>query len=83
MKKLQIILGIFFAAVIFFGLKQFNFLLKEGSRNAVELKTDQFRKARQECTDSMATSVQEAYKGLSEESIYQDCMLRRGYFLID
>ena len=70
-------------AVIFFGLKHLNFLAKEKSSNAVELKTDKFRKARQECTDSMETSMQKDNEGLSKDFLYQDCMLKKGYFLID
>ncbi len=83
MKKSQFILGIFFVAVILFGLNQFNFLVKKGSSNAVELKTDKFRKARQECSDNVETSMQKDYEGLSNDFLYQDCMLRKGYFLID
>ena len=55
----------------------------EKSSNAVELKTDKFRKARQECTDNVETSMQKDYEGVSNDFLYQDCMLRKGYFLID
>ena len=83
MKKSKFILCAFFAASIFFGLKQFNSLAKGQSSDAVESKIDALRKARQTCADSVQASVQHDFKGLSEKILYQDCMLRKGYFLID
>ena len=83
MKRIRFVLGVFLIAVIFFGLKYFHFLAMEKPSNAVELKTDKFRKARQECTDYVETSMQKDYEGLSNDFLYQDCMLRKGYFLID
>ena len=83
MKRIRFVLGVFLIAVIFFGLKYFHFLAMEKSSNAVELKTDKFRKARQECSDNVETSMQKDYEGLSNDFLYQDCMLRKGYFLID
>ena len=83
MKRTRFVLGVFLIAVIFFGLKHFNFLATKKSSNAVELKTDKFRKARQECSDSVETSMKKNYEELSRDFLYQNCMLRKGYFLID
>ena len=83
MKRAWFVSGILLIVVVFFGLKHFNFLAMKKSSNAVELKTDKFRKARQECSDSVETSMQKNYEELSRDFLYQDCMLRKGYFMID
>tara|TARA_B100001173_G_C15567737_1_gene370903 strand:- start:87 stop:338 length:252 start_codon:yes stop_codon:yes gene_type:complete len=83
MNKLQLVLCALLAFAIVLGIKQFYSTAKGKLSDAVDVKKDHFLKARRACTSSMKDQYFRNPQGFSKEVLYQDCMMRKGYFVPD
>ena len=81
MNKLQLVLCSLLAFAVFLGIKQFYSATKGKLSDVVDVKKDDFFKARRVCTSSMNDQYFRDPQGFSKGVLYQDCMMRKGYFV--